>query len=56
MLVVSRKVDEKIVINHNITVMVVEIDGGRVRLGIEADPTIPVHRAEVEEAIQREDQ
>ncbi len=54
MLVVSRKLDEKIVINDNITVTVVGIRGGKVRLGIEAPQEIPVHRQEVYEGLQRE--
>lgn len=54
MLVLSRNVGESIVINNDITVMVVEVRGDKVRLGIEADKTIPVHRQEVFEAIQRQ--
>ena len=54
MLVLSRKKDEKIVIGDNITIMVIEIRGDKVRLGIEAPREITVHRQEVYEAIQRE--
>ena len=53
MLVLSRKKNESIIINNNITVMVVEIRGDKVRLGIEAPTEVPVHRQEVFEAIQR---
>ena len=53
MLVLSRKKNESIVINGNITIVVVEIRGDKVRLGIEAPREIPVHRREVYEAIQR---
>ena len=53
MLVLSRKKNESIVINNNITIVVVEIRGDKVRLGIEAPREIPVHRREVYEAIQR---
>ena len=54
MLVLSRKKDEKIVIGDNITIMVIEIRGDKVRLGIEAPREVTVHRQEVYEAIQRE--
>jgi carbon storage regulator len=54
MLVLSRKKDEKIIIGDNITVMVIEIRGDKVRLGIEAPKEITVHRQEVYEAIKRE--
>ena len=54
MLVLSRKKNESIVINNDITVTVVEIRGDKVRLGIVAPKEVPVHRQEVYEAIQRE--
>ena len=54
MLVLSRKKDEKIVIGEQITVMVIEIRGDKVRLGIDAPREVPVHRQEVYEAIKRE--
>lgn len=52
MLVLSRKKNESIVINDNIKIVVVEIRGDKVRLGIEAPKNVPVHRNEVYEAIQ----
>lgn len=54
MLVLSRKKNESIVIADMITIVVVEIRGDKVRLGIEAPADIPVHRQEVWDAIQRE--
>ena len=51
MLVLSRKKNESIVINNDITVTVVEIRGDKVRLGIVAPKEVPVHRQEVFEAI-----
>ncbi len=51
MLVLSRKKNESIVINDDITVTVVEIRGDKVRLGIVAPKEIPVHRQEVHDAI-----
>jgi carbon storage regulator len=55
MLVLSRKKDEKIVIGDNISIMVVEIRGDKVRLGIEAPRDISVHRREVYDAIKRKE-
>lgn len=54
MLVLSRKKNEEIVINHNIVITVVEVRGDKVRLGIEAPTDVSVHRREVYDAIQRE--
>lgn len=54
MLVLSRKVNERLVIGDNITIAVVEVRGRVVSLGIEAPKEIPVHRQEVFDAIQRE--
>jgi carbon storage regulator len=53
MLVLSRKKNESIIINDDITIVVVEIRGDKVRLGVEAPKEIPVHRNEVYEAIRR---
>lgn len=53
MLVLSRKKNESIVINNDITIVVVEIRGDKVRLGVEAPKEVPVHRREVFEAIRR---
>ena len=56
MLVLSRKKNESIIIDDKITIVVVEIRGDKVRLGIEAPKEVPVHRKEVHEAIQRNQQ
>ncbi len=56
MLVLSRKKNESIVINNDITIVVVEIRGDKVRLGIEAPKEVPVHRREVYDAIKRSEQ
>lgn len=53
MLVLSRKVNEKIVINDDIVVTVVDIRGDKVRLGIEAPKDVPVHRQEIYDEIKR---
>lgn len=53
MLVISRRKNESIVINNEITVYVVEIRGDKVRLGVESPREMPVHRREVYDAIHR---
>ncbi len=58
MLILSRKNRESVVIGGTdafsrlFKVTVLDITGGRVRLGFEVDPDVPVHRAEVWERIQ----
>ncbi len=56
MLVLSRKVNEQIVIGDGIVVTVVSIRGGHVRLGIEAPGHIAVHREEVYKLLQQQKQ
>lgn len=53
MLVLSRKRDEAIMIGEDVEIVVVEIRGDKVRLGIEAPRDLPVHRREVFDAIKR---
>lgn len=53
MLILSRKVNENIVIDGRIIVKIVRLDGENVKLGIEAPPDVPVHRQEVYDEIQR---
>jgi len=47
MLVLSRKLGEKIHIGDNIVVTIVDIDRGKVRIGIEAPREVPVFRSEL---------
>jgi carbon storage regulator len=47
MLVLSRKLGEKIVIGDNIVVTVVKIDRNQIRIGIEAPQEVPVYREEI---------
>ncbi len=51
MLVLSRKKDEAIVIDGRIRIVVVEIRGDKIRLGIEAPREVSVHRAEIQERV-----
>jgi carbon storage regulator len=55
MLVLSRRPNEKIFINHDIIVTVLRIVGNKVRLGIEAPKAMPVHRSEIHEAMKNQD-
>ena len=53
MLILSRKVNECIVIDGRIIVKIVRVEGEIVKLGIEAPLDVPVHRQEIYEEIQR---
>ena len=53
MLVLSRKSNESIVIDGRIIVKVIRVDGDVVKLGIQAPASVPVHRQEVYDEIQR---
>ena len=54
MLVLSRQKDESIMIGDDVEITIVDVRGDKVRLGINAPRSIPVHRKEIYEAIQRE--
>ncbi len=54
MLVLSRQRDESIMIGDNVEIIIVDVRGDKVRLGITAPKEIPVHRREIYDAIQRE--
>jgi carbon storage regulator len=51
MLLISRKKDESLVINDDITVTIIEIRGDKVRLGLQVPKHMSVHRREIYEAI-----
>ena len=54
MLVLSRQKDESIMIGDEVEITIVDVRGDKVRLGITAPKSIPVHRREIYDAIQRE--
>ena len=56
MLVLTRKLGESIAIDDHIKIRVVDIKGKQVRLGIEAPRNVKIHREEVYEAIQAQNE
>jgi carbon storage regulator len=56
MLVLARKLNQNIVIDGSIVIKVLRVERDVVKLGIQAPATIPVHRQEVYEEIQRNNQ
>ena len=54
MLILSRKLDEKIKIGEEITITLIDIHGDQVKIGVEAPKNVKVFRQEVFDAIQKE--
>jgi len=54
MLILTRKVGEKLIIGDDIAVAVVGLKGGQVRMGIAAPPEVPVNREEIHQRIVEE--
>lgn len=54
MLILSRKIDEKIKIGNDITITLISIQGDQVKIGVEAPKNVKVFRQEVYNAIQNE--
>ncbi len=54
MLVLTRRLDEEIIIDGNIRVAILGIRGCQVRLGIDAPKGVPIHRQEIFERLQQE--
>lgn len=53
MLVLNRRVNQSITIGDDVRVVVVAVEGDRVKIGVEAPSDLPVHRAEVYDQILR---
>lgn len=51
MLVLTRKVGEKLIIGDDVVVQVLSVNGDQVKIGIQAPPSVTIHRNEVYEAI-----
>jgi len=54
MLILTRRIGEKIVIGDNVTITVLGVKGNQVRVGIEAPRDVPVHREEIYQRILKE--
>lgn len=54
MLILSRKIDEKIKIGNDITITLIDVHGDQVKIGVEAPRNVKVFRQEVFDAIQSE--
>ena len=57
MLVVTRLLDQKVIIGENaeVSITVVDVQGNKVRLGIEANKSVPIYRQEVYEKMKEEE-
>ena len=56
MLIVSRRVGEKIVIGDDVVHEVLEVTGTKVKIGVQAPRSVPVYREEIWEAVRTENQ
>jgi carbon storage regulator len=56
MLILSRKINEKIMIGSDISVSIIEVRGDQVRIGVDAPKNVKVFRQEVFDAIKAENQ
>ena len=54
MLILSRKIDQKIRIGYDIVITLIDVKGDQVKIGVEAPSNVKVYRQEVFEAIQSE--
>ncbi len=56
MLIITRRPNQKIMLGDDVTIHVMEVSGGNVRLGIEAPRSVPVYREEIWAAVKDENQ
>lgn len=56
MLILGRKVGEKVMIGDNICVSICSVNGGQIRLGFEAPADVAIHREEIYEKIKKENE
>jgi len=54
MLILTRRIDEKIIIDDNVTIAMLGVKGNQVRIGIDAPREIQVHREEIYQRILKE--
>lgn len=54
MLILSRRLGESVIVNNDIVITVVKVQGDKVRIGIEAPKEIPVHRKEIQDRVNNE--
>jgi carbon storage regulator len=55
MLILTRRVNEKLMVGDDVTVTVLSISGNQVRIGVTAPRHVPVHREEVYDKVKRQE-
>jgi carbon storage regulator len=54
MLILTRRLEEVILVGDNVQVIAIDMDGNQVRLGIKAPKEVPIHREEIYKKIKNE--
>jgi carbon storage regulator len=55
MLILTRRVNEKLMVGDDVTVTVLSISGNQVRIGVAAPRHVPVHREEIYDKVKRQE-